>query len=107
MSGGLVFQQTVDIPMGTNCSPLLVDVFLYSNEAGFIQMLLKKNEKKLARSFNVTFHYKDDVLSLNISRLGDFVDCIYPTELEIKDYTAANRYAPYLDLHLEAGSEGR
>ena len=76
MSGGLVFQQTVGIPMGTHCSPLLSDVFLYSNETGFKQRLLKKDEKKLARSFNVTFHYKDDVLSLNISRLGDFLDSI-------------------------------
>jgi hypothetical protein len=29
--------------------------------------------------------YIDDILSLNISKLFDFVDCIYPTELEAKD----------------------
>jgi hypothetical protein len=56
--GGRVFQQTVSIPMGTNCAPLLADLFLYSYEADFIQGLLKKNEKKLA------FRYIDDVLSL-------------------------------------------
>jgi hypothetical protein len=33
------------------------------------------------------FRYIDDVLSLNKSRLGDFVDRIYPIELEIKDTT--------------------
>jgi hypothetical protein len=42
---------------------------------------LKKNEKKLARSFNFTFRYIDDVFSLNNSRFGDFVDRIYPIEL--------------------------
>ena len=26
---GKVFQQIVGIPMGTNCAPILVDVFLY------------------------------------------------------------------------------
>ena len=62
---GRVFQQTVAIPMGTNCAPLLANLFLYSYEADFIQGLLKKNEKKLARSFNFTFRYIDDVLSLN------------------------------------------
>jgi hypothetical protein len=41
--GGRVFQQTFGIPMGTNCAPLLVDLFLYSYEADFIQGLLKKN----------------------------------------------------------------
>ena len=59
--GGRVFQQTVGIPMGTNCAPLLSDLFLCSYEADFIQGLLKKNEKKLARSFNFTFRYIDDV----------------------------------------------
>ena len=31
--GGKVFQQIVGIPMGTNCAPLLADIFLYSYEA--------------------------------------------------------------------------
>ena len=63
--GGRVFQQTVGIPMGTICAPLLADVFVYSYEADFIQGLLNKNEKKLARSFIFTFRYTDDVLFTN------------------------------------------
>jgi hypothetical protein len=66
------------IPIGTNCAPLLADLFLYSYEADFIQRLVKKNEKKLARSFNFTFCYIDDVLSLNNSRFSDYFDRIYP-----------------------------
>ena len=105
--GGRVFQQTVDIPVGTNCAPLLADLFLYSYEADVIQGLLKKNKKKLARSFNFTLRYIDDVISLNNSRFGDFVDRIYPIELEIKDTTDTDRSASCLDLHLEIDSEGR
>jgi hypothetical protein len=41
------------------------------------------------------------------SRFGDFVDRIYPIELEIKDTTDTDRCASYLDLHLEIDSEGR
>jgi hypothetical protein len=37
MFGGRVFQQTVGIPMGINCAPLLADLFLYSYAADFIQ----------------------------------------------------------------------
>ena len=55
--GERVFQQTVDIHMGTNCVGLLTDLFLYPYEADFMQRLLKKNEKELARSFNYTFRY--------------------------------------------------
>jgi hypothetical protein len=76
MFGGRGFQQTVGIPMGTNCFPLLADLFLYSYETDFIQGPLKKNEKKLARSFNFTFRYIDDILSLNNSSFGDFVDLV-------------------------------
>jgi hypothetical protein len=38
---GHVFQQTVGIPMGTNCAHLLAELFLYSLEADFIQGSLK------------------------------------------------------------------
>ena len=43
----------------------------------------QENKKKLALSFNFTFHYIDDVLSMNNFKFGDFVDRIYPVELEI------------------------
>jgi hypothetical protein len=38
---GRVFQQTIGIPMGTNCAPLLADFFLLAYEADFLQWLLK------------------------------------------------------------------
>jgi hypothetical protein len=84
--------------MSTNCAHLLADLFLYSYEADLIQGLLKKNEKKQARSFNFTFRYIDDDLSLNNSRFCDFVDRIYPIGFEIEDTTDTARSA---DIHLE------
>ena len=80
----------------------------YSHEAVvIIEGFLKKNEKKLARSFNFTFRYIDNVRSLNKSRFWDFVDRLYPIELEIKDTTDTDRSASYLDLHLKIDSKGR
>jgi len=35
--GGRIFQQTAGIPMGTNCSPLLANLFSHSYEAEFVQ----------------------------------------------------------------------
>ena len=93
--------------MGTNCAPLLADLLLYLYETDFIQGFLKNNKKKLARSFNFTFRYVDNVFSLNNSRFGDCVDRIYPIELERKDTTDTERSASYLDLHLEIDSVGR
>jgi hypothetical protein len=86
---------------------LIDSIFVFFGGRVFIQGPLKKNEKKLARSFNFTFRYIDDVLSLSNSRFGDFVDRIYPIEFEIKDTTDTDRSTSYLDLHLEIDSEGR
>jgi hypothetical protein len=104
---GEVFFKTVGIPMETNCAPLLADLFLYWYGADCMQGLLKKDEKKLARSFNFTFRFIDNVLSLNNYRFGDFVNRIYPIELEIKDSTYTDRSASYLDTHIEFDSEER
>ena len=49
---GQVFQQSVGIPMGTHCAPLLADLFLYSDEAEFIQKLLNEKKKSLAEAFS-------------------------------------------------------
>jgi hypothetical protein len=103
---GRGFQQTVGIHMGTNCASLLADLLPFSHEADFIQGFLKKNEKMLARSFNFTFRYIDDFLSLNNYWFGDFVNRIYPIELEKKDIIDTDRSASYLDLHLEIDCEG-
>ena len=62
--GGRIFQQTIGIPMGTNCAPLLADLFLYSYEAEFVESLLQAGKKHLAQQFNFTYRYIDDVLSL-------------------------------------------
>ena len=103
---GRIFQKSIGIPNGTNCARLLADLFLYSFEADFLDGL-KKTDKKLARSFNFSFRYIDDVLSLNNARFGDYLHLIYPKELEIKDTTDTPTSASYLDLHLEIDSRGK
>ena len=68
--GGTLFQQVFGIPMGTNCSPLLADLFLYSYESAFLQKLVKDKKIHEARAFNFTYRYIDDVLSINNSRFA-------------------------------------
>ena len=52
--GGKFFQQIVGIPMGTNCAPLLADIFLYSYEAEFISLCSQLERKK--NSISVQLH---------------------------------------------------
>ena len=94
---GKVFQQIVDIPMGTNCAPLLNDIFLYSYEAEFIQSLLLTEKKQLASRFNLTDRYIDDVLSIDNTEFENYLGQMYITELQIKDTTERITSVSYLD----------
>jgi hypothetical protein len=51
--GGILFQQVVGIPMGTNCVPLLADLFVYWYESEFLHifgkfMILKLESSRLS-----------------------------------------------------------
>ena len=99
--GGKVFQQIVGIPMGTNCAPLLADIFLYSYEAEFIQSLLSTGKKKISSQFNFTYRYIDN------PDFENYLGQMYLAELEIKDTTESNTSASYLDLLLSIESDGQ
>ena len=88
--GGQLSRQMVGIPMGTNCAPLLADLFLYSYENEFLDKLIKEGKRKLARKFNLSYHYIDDV--------KEFISDIYPKELTISETTESTSVASYLDL---------
>ena len=76
--GGQLFRQMVGIPMGTNCAPLLADLFLYSYENEFLDKLIKEGKRKLARRFNLSYRYIDDLISFNNKRFKEFISDIYP-----------------------------
>jgi hypothetical protein len=46
--------------MGTNCAPLLADLFAYSYESEFLPKLGKEKNIHEARAFNFTYRYIDD-----------------------------------------------
>ena len=87
----------VGIPMGTNCAPLLADLFLYSYKNEFLDKLIKEGKRKLARRFNLSYHYTDDLISFN-KRFKQFISDIYPKELTISETTESTSVASYLDL---------
>ena len=61
-------------------------------------------KKQLAYRFNLTYRYINDVLSINNRELENYLDHMYPAELEIKDTTESITLASYLDLLLLIGT---
>ena len=63
--GGRLFHQVTGIQMGTNCAPLLADLFLYSYENEFLDNMIKSGHRRLTRSFNLCYRYIDDLIVFN------------------------------------------
>ena len=96
--GGQLFLQMVGIPMGTNCAQLLADLFLYSYKNEFLDQVVKEGKRKLARKFNLSYRYIDDLISFNNKRFKEFISDIYPKELTISETTESISVASYLNL---------
>ena len=52
----------------------------------------------LARKFNLSYRYTDDLISFNNKRFKEFISDIYPKELTISETTESTSIASYLDL---------
>ena len=86
------------IPMDTNCAPLLADLFLYSYENEFLDKLIKEGKRKLARKFNLSDCYTDDLIFFNNKRFKESISYIYAKECTTSETTDSTSVAFYLDL---------
>ena len=58
--GSKLYRQIVGIPMGTNCAPLVADLFLFCYERDFMLSLSDNNQGDIIEAFNSTSRYLDD-----------------------------------------------
>ena len=72
----------------------------YSYEAEFVQSLLKAGKKHLAQQFSFTYRYIDDVLALKNTKFAEYLEFIYPRELEIKEKAETAASSSCLDCNL-------
>ena len=83
--------------MGTNCAPLLANLFLYSYEVEFLRSM-KKSNKKLAKAFNLTSRYTDNLISITNPRFKHFLKDIYPEEPVVSQTSESKNVVSYLNL---------
>ena len=80
---GMVYQQIVRIPMGTNCAPLIADLFLYCYERDFMSDLQKSKRFDLIDMFNDTSRYLDDSFTIDNPEFKKHISDIYPADLQL------------------------
>ena len=98
--GSKLYRQIVDIPMGTNCVPLVADLFLFCCERDFMLSLSDNNQTGIIEAFNTTSRYLDDLLNIDNPYFEQMVGQIYPTELQLNKANSSDTEAPFLDLNL-------
>ena len=80
-----------DIPMGTNCAPVIA---LFYYEYNFMKGHIKTNIN-LAKRFSTTVRYIDDLLTMNNTRFQEEIPNIYPV---LKRTTESLCELSYLDI---------
>ena len=66
--------------MGTNCVPLVADLFLLCYERDFM-ISLSVDKQAVIDAFNTTSRYLDYILNINNDYFDNMVSQIYPSEL--------------------------
>ena len=67
--------------MGTNCTPLVADSFVYCYERDFMDSLNHDNQDDVIEAFDSTSRYLDDLLNIDNPYFEGMVKQIYPSEL--------------------------
>ena len=85
--------------MGTNCAPLVADLFLFCYERDFMLSLSEENQSDVIEAFNSTSRYLDDLLNIDNNFFDSMVNRIYPSELQLNKANVSDAEASFLDLH--------
>ena len=98
--GNHIYKQIIGIPMGTNCAPLIADLFLYCYEYEYMQSLSVESQSHLIEAFNRTSRYLDDLLNIDNPHFDSIFQNIYPQELQLNKANVSDQNASFLDLNL-------
>ena len=98
--GTKLYRQIVGILMGTNCAPLIADLFLFCYKRDFMMSLSANKDAEIIEAFNSASRYLDDVLNIDNTYFDGMVNQIYPSELQLNKANSSDTEAPFLDLHL-------
>ena len=98
---GMVYQQIVLIPMGTNCASLIADLFLYCSERDFLSDLHKSKRHDLIDMFNDTSRYLDDIFTIDNPEFEKYFPGIYPAELQLNKSNTSDKETSFLDLNIK------
>ena len=98
--GNTIHRQVIGIPMGTNCAPLVADLFLFCYERDFRLGLNPISQYEVITAFNDTSRYLDDIFNIDNLYFDSMIPSIYPKELKLIKANISDDSAAFLDLDI-------
>ena len=90
-----LYRQIVGIPMGTNCAPLIADLFLFCYENDFMDSLNHGNQADVIEAFNWTSIYLGDLFNMDNPYFEGMVNLIYSPEQQLHKANTTDTKAPF------------
>ena len=86
--------------MGTNCTSLDADSFLFCYKTDFVKSVSHENQADIIEAFSSTSRYLDDLLIIDNIYFEHMIDRIYPAERQLNKASSSDTETPFLDLNL-------
>ena len=97
---GMVYQQTMGIPIGTNCAPLITDLFIYCYDCDFMSNIQQSKRFNLIDKSNDTTRYRDDKSAIdNLEFAEHFL--IYLREIQLNKANTSAKETSFFDLNIK------
>ena len=91
--------------MGTNCAPLVADLFLFCYERDFMMSISDDKQADLIDALDTTSRYLDDILNINNVYFDNMVGQLYPSEPQLNKAKTSDTEATFLDLNLSISND--
>ena len=83
--------------MGTNCTPLVADLFLFCYVRDFMTSLSEEKQSEVIEAFTSTPSYLDGLLNIGNKYLDSLISQIHPSELQLNKANSSETEVPFLD----------
>ena len=93
--GNKLCRQSVGITMGTNCAPLVADLFVFCYERDFLTSLSDDNKVDVIEAFNSISRYLDNLLNIDNPYFEGMVNHFFPPQLHLNKANTSYTEAPF------------
>ena len=94
---GMVYQQIVGIPMGTNYAPLIAGLLSFCYERDFMSDLQESKRFDLIDMFNDTSQYLDNIFTIDNPEFDKHISDIYSAELQLNKANTPDKEISFLE----------